>query len=155
MLKAERTDLLASRYAITRDDRTLTTLTLGRRRSGIGFDLEGSGFSIRARSAGRGYDLLSGDGSVLATADGVHGGEWTLQERGQLHRFGRTSRRGPDESLLDAAGHPAGSITRSGVAGAVADLSELDLPTQVFALTVVLLRWRRRRRVRSTVLARG
>ncbi|MEC3981822.1 hypothetical protein [Amycolatopsis sp. H20-H5] len=159
MLQAKRTSLLAKEYELTRDDRALTTFSVKRGRIGAQFTLDGADYRIRSHRFSGVYELLGADGSVLATTDRVSR-RWSMHVSGRAWHFRRTAIASRDYSMIGEQGERTGSIRRTGhgSSGVAADLPGLELNLQVFALAVVLLRWRRKRAavaVRGAALAGG
>ncbi|MET9531162.1 MULTISPECIES: hypothetical protein [unclassified Streptomyces] len=156
MLHAKRTSLWPRRYEIGEGGRTLTVFTAGKWRSGE-FELGGTGYRVRSHRLAGTYELLTADGSVVATTDRQGPRRWSVHASGQVFRFESDSIGIRNQSLIGPDGEPAGSITRTGRAGfgASADLPGLDAEIQVFAVVVMLLRWRRRRVVAASAAASG
>ncbi|WP_020659473.1 hypothetical protein [Amycolatopsis benzoatilytica] len=140
MLHAKKSGLASRRYEITSDGKPLTVVEA---RSGGRFELDGATYQLR-RPLGRAYQLLSADGSVLATAARPGDRTWSVESGGEHLRFERAALRGRDHTQVDAAGNAIGSIA-VGHSGIDADLAGTDLRLQVFAIAALAMRLRRRR----------
>ncbi|MBB1152039.1 MULTISPECIES: hypothetical protein [Amycolatopsis] len=131
MLRIEKSGL--TRYEITSDGRLLTVVE---GRSGGQFRLDGTSYRIRRRF--RTYQLLTADGSVLASTHRPGTRTWSVESGGSELRFRRTGRR--DHAQVDEAGNTVGTV-----AAGTADLSGVKPALQVFVLTALAMRSRRRR----------
>ncbi len=141
MLTARHDSLWRGTYAITLDGRPITTWTPKVWSGGGEFDLDGRRYAFAGQGWGSRY-ALTADGSAVARADRVGRSRWTLTAGERVHTFRRASIWSGDQVLVDGE-RVLGGVRRTGRwrADAEADLPGLDLPVQVFALTVVLTLW--------------
>lgn len=159
MLHAKRTHPPAQEYELTEDGRALTKFSLRRGRIGARFTLNGVDYLVRTHRFSGVYELLEADGTAVATTDRVRR-SWNMTCSGRVFRFRQTAAASREYSMTGDSGQPVGTIRRTGHVHSevTADLPGLELVLQVFALTVVLLRGRRKRAaaaVRSASLAGG
>ncbi|MFB7652955.1 MULTISPECIES: hypothetical protein [unclassified Streptomyces] len=159
MLHAKRTHPPAQEYEFTEDGRALTTFSLRRGRIGARFTLHGVDYLVRTHRFSGVYELLDADGTAVATTDRVRR-SWNMTCSGRSFRFRQTAAASREYTMTGDSGQPVGTIRRTGHVHSevTADLPGLKRVLQVFALTVVLLRGRRKRAaaaVRSTSLAGG
>ncbi len=141
MLTARNTSLWRGTYEIAVDGRAVTTWTPKVWTGGGEFALDGRRYAFTGRGWGSRY-ALAADGTPVATADRVGRRDWTLHEGGRTHTFRRASWWSGDQLLVDGD-RVLGGVRRTGAwrGDDEADLPGLDLPVQVFALTVVLTLW--------------
>lgn len=141
MLTARNTSLWRGTYAIALDGRPVTTWTPTVWRTGGEFALDGRHYAFTGNGWGSRY-ALGADGSPVATADRVGRSRWTVTAGKRVHAFRRASIWSGDQLLVDGE-RVLGGVRRTGRwrADAEADLPGLELPVQVFALTVVLTLW--------------
>jgi hypothetical protein len=141
MLTARNTSLWRGTYAIAVDGRPVTTWTPRVWSGGGEFVLDGRRYAFTGKGFGSRY-ALTADGEPVARADRVGRRDWTLTEGGRTHTFRRASFWSGDQLLVDGD-RVLGGVRRTGRwrGDAEADLPGLDLPVQVFALTVVLTLW--------------
>lgn len=141
MLTARRASFWQGTYDIAVDGRPLTTWTPKVWRTGGDFTLDGRAYSLRGQGWGSDYTLTAGD-LLVARADRVGRSAWTLTAGPRVHTFRRASFWTGDQHLVEGD-RVVGGVRRVGRwrADADADLPGLDLPVQVFALTVVLTLW--------------
>jgi hypothetical protein len=141
MLTARSTSPWRGTYAISADGRPVTTWTPKVWTAGGEFDLGGRRYAFAGRGFGSRY-ALTADGVPVAQADRVGRKDWTLTEGGRTHTFRRASVWRSEQLLVDGD-RVLGGVRRTGRwrTDAEADLPGLDLPVQVFALTVVLTLW--------------
>jgi len=141
MLTARNTSLWRGTHEIAVDGRPVTTWTPKVWTGGGEFDLDGRRYAFTGRGFGSRY-ALTADGGPVARADRVGRKDWTLTAGGSAHTFRRASWWSGDQLLVDGD-RVLGHVRRTGRwhGDAEADLPGLDLPVQVFALTVVLTLW--------------
>jgi hypothetical protein len=150
MLTAHHTSFWRGTYAIALDGRPITTWTPKVWSGGGVFDLDGRHYAFRGKGWGSRY-ALERDGTPVARADRVGRARWTLQTGGRTHTFRRGSIWRGDQLLVDGD-RVLGGVRRTGWwnSDAEADLPGLDLPVQIFALTVVLTLWSSQAAVAAT-----
>lgn len=141
MLTARTTSLWRGTYEIAVDGRRVTTWTPKVWSGGGEFDLDGRRYAFTGKGLGSRY-VLTADGEPVARAERVGRRDWTLRQGGRTHTFRRASIWNGDQLLVDGD-RVLGAVRRTGRwrGDAEADLPGLDLPVQVFALTVVLTLW--------------
>jgi len=150
MLHAKKSGPVSRRYEITRDG---TPLTVVEARSGGEFRLDRATYRIR-RPLGKPYQLLSADGTVLATAARPGSRMWSVRSGGAELLFRRSSLGGREHVQVDAAGNAIGTIAAR--AGTVdAELAGASLELQVFTIAALSMRQRRRRGTITAVAASG
>lgn len=142
MINAERTSLWKTAYRISVDGHQLTTFNAKWWGSGGWFGINGQHYELRANFWGTRWSLLGTDGSVIATAEGVHRKRWTVRTSFAGYQFLRDSCWKLDQSLV-AADQRVGSvkIVSASKGNVVAELPGLPLPVQVFTLATVLTVW--------------
>ncbi|GAA1949046.1 hypothetical protein [Amycolatopsis minnesotensis] len=142
MLHAKKTSSFSREYEITRHGKVVTTFSSKRFGSGR-FSLDGIEYRLRSHWFTGAHELLTAEDSLVA-ATGRVSRRWSMRAAGKTFHFKQNSIGSRTQSMVDENGRPVGSITRTGN-GASADLSALDPELQVFAIALLLARWRRRK----------
>lgn len=127
MLEAKRADDFRPFYEFTVDGETVTTWKGRLWREGGTFDLEGCRYEIHGNLWRSGYEMTDQLGMVVAQAEPVGGGRWTVAANGRTYEFQRRTlmRRLRDvrtwlsqsESPPEPPGAAAGSDARSPMSG--------------------------------------
>jgi hypothetical protein len=135
MLEARRISLWRNRYEIIADGQPLAMWDGRVWRNGGTFNVAGRRYDVKSNVWGTRSEMTDEAGMIIATADRVGRKRWTVEANGRTYRFQRASW-WRSEQLLVADGRPVGSVRRVSPwrRGAVADLSDLPLPLQVFVV---------------------
>ena len=156
MLEAKRADDFRYIYEITVDGQPLTTIEGRLWREGRTVELDGRRYEIHGNLRRTRYEMTDQLGMVVAKAERVGRGRWTVTANGRTYEFRRqavTSMRQlmdiPSwlfarrrEELLIEDGRAIGSIPWLGhFLDAVADLPGMPVPVQVFAIVVMQSVW--------------
>lgn len=156
MLEAKRADDFRYIYEITVDGQPLTTIEGRLWREGRTVELDGRRYEIHGNLRRTRYEMTDQLGMVVAKAERVGRGRWTVTANGRTYEFRRqavTSMRQlmdiPSwlfarrrEELLIEDGRAIGSIRWLGhFLDAVADLTGMPVPVQVFAIVVMQSVW--------------
>ena len=134
---------MSSSYDIDLNGQYLTTFSPDWWRPGGRFAFEGHQYELRAHAWGRVYTLSTGNGAVVARADGVGRKHWTVATAGQYYTFERPSFWTRDQALV-LGGQQVGVVRRTGTwsTDVEAHLDGLPLPVQLFVVAVVISMWR-------------
>jgi hypothetical protein len=142
MLQATKTSIWRRHYNVSADGRPLTSWDGKVWKSGGDFELAGRPYQVRGSLLGGTYTMVDGAGATLATARRVGRKHWTVQTDRMTYTFRRKSVWSTEQELLSGENR-VGSVRRTSIwrGDAVADLSGLPLPVQVFVLGVVISMW--------------
>jgi hypothetical protein len=152
MLEALRADDFRNIYEFTIDGQPLTTVEGHLLREGRTFELDGRRYEIVGNFRRTRYEMTDHFGMVVAQAERVGRGRWTVTANGHTYEFGRPVRQLKDilsrlfarkgEELLIEDGQEVGSIRWLGhFLDTVADLPGMPVPVQVFAIVVMQSVW--------------
>jgi hypothetical protein len=142
MIQARRVSVWHGRYDITMDGQPVAMWQKSDSRTGGTLEWESRRYLMLASLMGGTASLTAAGGPLIATAHDVGRARWTIHADGTTYAFRRGAPWRQEEKLL-VQGRHVGSIKRTNIVrgNTAADLPEIPLVVELFALTLVLTVW--------------